>query len=92
MQVTSLGMPRPGTASMRAALRLLGYSGVHYGLDLVDGPSSSNELEKAVNEKFYGKGGRYALLGHCAATTDTPSAFFAEELLTCYPEVSFQLS
>ena len=98
MEVLSLGMPRTGTASMQAALQLLGYSDVHHGFALVDQPYSSNLWEKAVEAKFLLKGVPCdramfdALLGGYAATTDAPSAFFAEELLASYPHVRFPLN
>ena len=97
LQVLSLGMSRTGTTSMREAFRILGYHDVHHGFDMVDKPLSSNAWEKAVDAKFYGKGGPCdramfdELLGHCAATTDGPCAFFWEELVECYPEVRISL-
>jgi hypothetical protein len=93
MEVLALGMPRTGTASMQAALRILGYSDVSHGFDLVYQPISSNAWEVAVDAKFYGKGPPCsreifdAILGRCAAATDVPSSFFAEELLAAYPDV-----
>ena len=94
MEVLSLGMPRTGTRSMRAAFLLLGYSDVHHGFALVDYPHRSMGWEEVVDAQFSGNGAPCdrqtfdRLLGHCAATTDMPTAFFAEELLACYPEVS----
>ena len=93
LEVLSLGMPRTGTASMQAALQMLGYSDVSHGFDLVYQPISSNAWEAAVDAKFYGKSPSCsremfdAILGHCAATTDVPSSYFAEELLAAYPDV-----
>ena len=97
LEVLALGMPRTGTASMQAALRILGYSDVSHGFDLVYQPVSSNAWEAAVDAKFYGKHPPCsremfdAILGHCAATTDVPSSYFAEELLAAYPDVCWLL-
>ena len=94
LEVLALGMPRTGTASMQAALRILGYSDVSHGFDLVYQPISSNMWETPTDAKFYGKGPPVSremfdrVLGHCAATTDLPAAYFAEELIREYPDVT----
>ena len=95
MQVLSLGLPRTGTMSMQAALRILGYSDVHHGIRLIEQPTTSNAWEALVDAKD-DRGAISpptretfdTLLGDCEAVTDSPCAFFAEELLRAYPEVS----
>ena len=92
MQVLSLGMPRMGTSSMQAALQLLGYNETHHGFYLVDRPETSHYWDAATDAKFRGIGriGKEeldAILCDCAAVSDTPSVFFAEELLAAYPDV-----
>ena len=78
---------------MQAALRLLGYYDVHHGFDLVDHPSSASNWEIVTDMKFDGNSDLCSqtifntLLGHCAAVTDMPCAFFAEDLVNAYPEV-----
>ncbi|KAK4494751.1 hypothetical protein PRZ48_014107 [Zasmidium cellare] len=90
-------MPRTGTASMQAALQILGYNKTHHGFILVDQPLTSNAWEAAVNAKFSGakpacsKETFDAFFEGYLATTDTPSAFFTEELLEFYPDAKFIL-
>ena len=88
-----MGMPRTGTKSMQSALQILGCNKVYHGFVLVDEPGTSNLWETAVDAKFYGKKPECSkdmfdnIFKGYAGTTDTPPAFFVEEMLACYPEV-----
>ena len=78
---------------MQASLRLLGYYDVHHGFDLVDSPSSTSNWEAITDAEFNGNIGLCSrtafdtLRSHCAAVTDSPCAFFAENLVNAYPEI-----
>jgi hypothetical protein len=80
--------------SMQSALQILGYGDVHHRYHLVDQPQTTNAWEKVVDVK-YDKGTVPtretfdSLRGGCAGVTDSPCAFFVEELLDSYPQVSF---
>ena len=93
MEVISLGMPRTGTKSMQSALQILGYNKIYHGFVLVDEPETSNLWEKAVDAKFYGKKPECnkdmfdKIFKGYSGMTDTPAAFFVEEMLAFYPEV-----
>jgi sulfotransferase family protein len=92
MEVLSLGFLRTGTASIQAALLTLGYDYTYHGLDIVDNWDDFKIWEKAADASFYGKGPELSkedwdeMLGHCCATTDITS-YFAEEMVSTYPEV-----
>ncbi|KAJ9666163.1 hypothetical protein H2201_003842 [Coniosporium apollinis] len=92
LQVLSLGLPRTGTKSMQEALLKLGFKHTYHGFDMIDHPEHMPRWEEATDAKYFNKGKPYAredwddLLGHCAATTDSPCALFWEELLESYPE------
>ena len=84
LQVLSLGMPRTGTASMQASLRLLGYYDVRHGFV----PSSTSNWEAVTDAESNGNIGLCSrTASHCAAVTDSPCAFFAENLVNAYPEI-----
>lgn len=97
MQVLSLGFPRTGTASVQAALEILGYNHTAHGFDLISHPEIAAPWMAAINAKFFNQGKSYgraefdALLGHCAAVTDMPCACFWEELMLAYPEAKIIL-
>jgi hypothetical protein len=92
MEVLSLGCVRTGTASIRSALLLLGYQHTYHGLDVAENWDDFIIWEKAADATFYGKGAKLnrddwdKMLGHCCATTDITS-YFAEEMISTYPEV-----
>ncbi|KAJ7619022.1 hypothetical protein B0H17DRAFT_641897 [Mycena rosella] len=91
MQVLVLGYPRTGTTSMRDALEILGYKGVHHMEDIFANPLEAGMWTEAINARFFARGTPYRreewdqLLGHCQAVTDTPAAMFAEDLVAAYP-------
>ncbi|KAF1356709.1 hypothetical protein BDV97DRAFT_342480 [Delphinella strobiligena] len=97
MGVLSLGMPRTSTASMQAALRILGYNDTHHGFMIVDEPETAAIWEEAADSKFSSAGPALdraffdRALSRFASTTDMPCAFFAQELVEAYPEAKIVL-
>ncbi|KAJ7606830.1 P-loop containing nucleoside triphosphate hydrolase protein [Roridomyces roridus] len=91
MQVLSLGMPRTGTCSMKAALEILGYKHCYHSFDIDANVRDLDMWAEACAAKYEGKGkfGRAEfdqLLGHCMAVTDAPCSTFAAELIDAYPD------
>lgn len=99
MKVLCLGVSRTGTVSLRQALVTLGYKDVyHFASVLQENPRDADMWTEAFNAKFKGQGKEFEkkdwdqLLGHCMATTDTPSVLFYKELLAAYPEAKVILT
>ena len=92
MRVLALGLGRTGTASLRAALKELGYEDTYHMMSAsVENPPDCLVWQDAFAAKFDGRGnfGREQwdqLLGHCQAVCDWPAVAFAEELIQAYPE------
>ena len=96
MEVLSLGFSRTGTASMQAALEILGYPTYHtyrifqnlpdcdMWMEAFDAKYFNSESSpyRPLDRKFWDK-----LLGHVSAITDIPAAAFHEELRAAYPGV-----
>jgi len=92
MRVLALGLGRTGTASLRAALKELGYEDTYHMMSAsVENPPDCLVWQDAFAAKFDKKGkfGREEwdqLLGHCQAVCDWPAVAFAKELIEAYPE------
>merc|ERR1712000_446764 len=92
MRVLALGLGRTGTASLRSALKELGYTDTYHMMSAsVENPPDCLCWMDAFAAKFEGKGkfGREewdALFGHCQAVCDWPAVAFAKELIEAYPE------
>ena len=92
MRVLALGLGRTGTASLRAALKELGYDDCYHMMSAsVENPPDCLLWQDAFAAKYDGKGkfGREEwdqLLGHCQAVCDWPAVAFAKELIEAYPE------
>lgn len=92
MRVLALGLGRTGTASLRSALKELGYTDTYHMMSAsVENPPDCLCWMDAFAAKYEGKGkfGREewdALLGHCQAVCDWPAVAFAKELIEAYPE------
>jgi len=92
MRVLALGLGRTGTASLRTALKELGYTDTYHMMNAsVENPPDCLCWMDAFAAKYEGKGkfGRAewdALLGHCQAVCDWPAVAFAKELIEAYPE------
>lgn len=98
MRVLALGLGRTGTASLRAALKDLGYEDTYHMMSAsVENPPDCLLWQDAFAAKYDGKGafGRKEwdqLLGHCQAVCDWPAVAFAEELIEAYPEAKVILN
>ncbi|KAF4823531.1 hypothetical protein CGCTS75_v010318 [Colletotrichum tropicale] len=98
MKVLCLGLGRTGTASLRAALKQLGYVDTYHMLNAsAENPPDCLLWSDALAAKFdgvgsFGKDKWDALLGHCQAVCDWPAASFAEELIAAYPDAKVLLT
>ncbi|KAJ7453868.1 P-loop containing nucleoside triphosphate hydrolase protein [Mycena latifolia] len=98
MKVLVLGFCRTGTASMRAALKVLGYGNPHHIGLVMSNPAQVAAWNAAIDAKFEGKATVYgrvewdALLGEFQAVADVPGILFAEELVRAYPDAQVILT
>ncbi|KAJ7677061.1 P-loop containing nucleoside triphosphate hydrolase protein [Mycena polygramma] len=98
MEVLFLGFCRTGTASMRAALSLLGYGDTHHIGRVMANPSEIDDWNAAIDAKFHGKGEPYGraewdrLLGEFKVVADVPGILFAKELVQAYPHAKVILT
>ncbi|KAJ4388147.1 hypothetical protein N0V93_008753 [Gnomoniopsis smithogilvyi] len=93
--VLSLGLPRTGTASIAAALRILGYQNVWHGVDGISNSSNWSVLNRAADATFpnlpsytgqpFTRADWDEIWGPCEAITDSGS-FFSAQLVQAYPE------
>ena len=106
MEVLSLGFSRTGTASMQAALTILGWDTYH-GFSLFGNVLDCDMWDEAYAAKFFSRSSEpYArkgkgvvldgtffdkLLGHVGAVTDMPAISFATELIAAYPDAKVVL-
>ncbi|KAJ6596325.1 P-loop containing nucleoside triphosphate hydrolase protein [Mycena vulgaris] len=99
MEVLVLGFCRTGTASMRAALALLGYGNAHHIGRAMSNPAEVDAWNAAIDAKFHKRGtvhqGREEwdrLLGDFRAVADVPGILFAEELIHAYSDAKVILT
>ncbi|KAJ7138270.1 P-loop containing nucleoside triphosphate hydrolase protein [Mycena epipterygia] len=98
MQVLVLGFCRTGTASMRAALSILGYGNTHHIGRAMANPGEVKAWTAAIDAKFCQQGKPYEredwdrLLGDFRAVADVPGILFAEELVRAYPDAQVILT
>ncbi|KAB2111403.1 hypothetical protein AG0111_0g2012 [Alternaria gaisen] len=96
LKVLSLGMTRTGSASITQALEMLGYEGVHHGIQALNSPLEWQLFSKACDAFFpvlptytsepFTRADWDVLFGPYEAVTDMGS-FFATQLIEAYPEV-----
>lgn len=93
MKVLLLGLGRTGTASMRAAMKQLGYVDTYHMMSCsIDNPPDALMWMDALTAKYDGVGPAFTradwdqLLGNCQAVCDWPAVAFAKELIEAYPE------
>lgn len=83
---------------MHQALNQLGQGPVYHMLSILRNPPDSTMWQEAIDAKYFHKGKPFTrsdwdqLLGQCASVTDLPPAFFAEELITAYPDAKVILT
>ncbi|KAK0650277.1 hypothetical protein DIS24_g6918 [Lasiodiplodia hormozganensis] len=98
MRVMCLGLGRTGTASLRDALRELGFNDTYHMMAVsVENPPDALMWMDALAYKYDGVGhfGREQwdqLLGHCQSLCDWPAIAFAKELIEAYPEAKIILT
>ncbi|PNY27558.1 Uncharacterized protein TCAP_02510, partial [Tolypocladium capitatum] len=99
MKVLILGMGRTGTASMRAAMKQLGYVDTYHMMSCsIENPPDALMWMDALCAKYDGQGPKFTrhdwdqLLGDAQAVCDWPSLAFARELIEAYPEAKVVLT
>ncbi|KAI9054587.1 hypothetical protein LZ554_001740 [Drepanopeziza brunnea f. sp. 'monogermtubi'] len=99
MKVLILGLGRTGTASMRAAMKELGYFDTYYMMNCsIENPPDALMWMDALVAKYDGVGAPFTradwdrLLGNCQAVCDWPAVVFAKELIEAYPEAKVVLT
>ncbi|KYK54470.1 hypothetical protein DCS_06428 [Drechmeria coniospora] len=99
MRVLILGLGRTGTASMRSALKQLGYVDTYHMMSCsIENPPDALMWMDALCAKYDGQGTPFTradwdqLLGNAQAVCDWPSIAFAKELIEAYPEAKVVLT
>jgi len=99
MKVLILGLGRTGTASMRAAMKQLGYVDTYHMMNCsIENPPDALMWMDALTAKYDGVGKKFTredwdqLLGNAQAVCDWPSIAFAKELIEAYPEAKVVLT
>ncbi|UNI19314.1 hypothetical protein JDV02_005505 [Purpureocillium takamizusanense] len=99
MKVLILGLGRTGTASMRAAMKQLGYVDTYHMMNCsIENPPDALMWMDALCAKYDGQGVRFTradwdqLLGGAQAVCDWPAIAFARELIEAYPEAKVVLT
>ncbi|KAF4619068.1 hypothetical protein G7Y89_g14779 [Cudoniella acicularis] len=99
MKVLILGLGRTGTASIRAAMKQLGYIDTYHMMCAsIENPPDALMWHEALRAKYEGIGMPYTrsdwdqLLGHCQAVCDWPAIAFAPELIAAYPDAKVILT
>ncbi|CAH0054343.1 unnamed protein product [Clonostachys solani] len=99
MKVLILGLGRTGTASMRAAMKQLGYVDTYHMMNCsIENPPDALMWMDALTAKYDGKGKPFTredwdkLLGNAQAVCDWPAIAFAKELIEAYPEAKVVLT
>ncbi|CAJ2503510.1 Uu.00g109040.m01.CDS01 [Anthostomella pinea] len=99
MKVLLLGTGRTGTASMRAAMKQLGYVDTYHMMNCsIENPPDALLWMDALRAKYDGVGQPFTrkdwdrLLGNSQAVCDWPACAFAKELIEAYPEAKVVLT
>ncbi|KAF7537002.1 hypothetical protein G7Z17_g12947 [Cylindrodendrum hubeiense] len=99
MKVLILGVGRTGTASMRAAMKKLGYVDTYHMMNCsIENPPDALMWMDALTAKYDKKGKPFTredwdqLLGGSQAVCDWPAIAFAKELIEAYPEAKVVLT
>lgn len=100
MKVLCLGCSRTGTATLRNALKRLGYVDTYHGFSCttenpLDGqiwleaqcPSVNKTSGRSFSQQDFDQ-----VLGHCQALADFPATAFSEELMELYPNAKVILT
>ncbi|KAF4979594.1 hypothetical protein FZEAL_4223 [Fusarium zealandicum] len=99
MKVLILGVGRTGTASMRAAMKQLGYVDTYHMMNCsIENPPDALMWMDALCAKYDKQGEPFTrkdwdqLLGGAQAVCDWPAIAFAKELIQVYPEAKVVLT
>ncbi|KAL7929689.1 P-loop containing nucleoside triphosphate hydrolase protein [Trichoderma chlorosporum] len=99
MKVLILGLGRTGTASMRAAMKQLGYVDTYHMMNCsIENPPDALMWMDALCAKYEKQGKPFTredwdqLLGTSQAVCDWPAIAFAKELIEAYPEAKVVLT
>ncbi|KAJ4859329.1 hypothetical protein T069G_07596 [Trichoderma breve] len=99
MKVLILGLGRTGTASMRAAMKQLGYVDTYHMMNTsIENPPDALMWMDALCAKYDKQGKPFTredwdqLLGTSQAVCDWPAIAFAKELIEAYPEAKVVLT
>ncbi|KAI1343524.1 P-loop containing nucleoside triphosphate hydrolase protein [Xylariaceae sp. FL0016] len=99
MKVLLLATGRTGTASMRAAMKQLGYVDTYHMMNCsIENPPDALLWMDALRAKYDGVGQPFTrkdwdkLLGNSQAVCDWPACAFAKELIEAYPEAKVVLT
>ncbi|KAL7912519.1 P-loop containing nucleoside triphosphate hydrolase protein [Trichoderma velutinum] len=99
MKVLILGLGRTGTASMRAAMKQLGYVDTYHMMNCsIENPPDALMWMDALSAKYDKQGKPFTredwdqLLGTSQAVCDWPAIAFAKELIEAYPEAKVVLT
>ncbi|KAK0101846.1 hypothetical protein ONS95_001340 [Cadophora gregata] len=99
MKVLILGLGRTGTASMRTAMKELGYVDTYHMMNCsIENPPDALMWMDALAAKYDGVGAPFTradwdqLLGNCQAVCDWPAVAFARELIEAYPDAKVILT
>ncbi|KZT51667.1 NAD dependent epimerase/dehydratase [Calocera cornea HHB12733] len=89
LQVIGAGLPRTGTASLHAALTILGFGPCHHGSTLLRTPNRSLQYIHTLGKPT----AAYRTLMHgYRSTVDMPNCYLVPELLSAFPEAKVVLS
>ncbi|CAM3911081.1 sulfotransferase family protein [Nocardiopsis rhodophaea] len=89
LQVIGAGMPRTGTASMKAALEQLGFGPCHHMYEVIQRPEQSRRWSRVLTDDPVDW--EYLLEGYRSAV-DWPSSYFWRDLAAAYPDAKVILT
>lgn len=100
LRVLCLGCSRTGTASLRNALRRLGYIDAYHGFSVTMENPLDGKIWLEAQCPRVGKTSGHPfsredfdqVIGHCQSVGDFPATAFSEELMRLYPEAKVILS
>jgi len=89
LRVIGAGLPRTGTASLKAALEILGFGPCHHMEEMFKKPNRTLEFSRAYDGE---KVDFHELMKGYGSTVDTPAADFYKEIHQAYPQAKIILT
>ncbi|KZT51666.1 hypothetical protein CALCODRAFT_122649 [Calocera cornea HHB12733] len=89
LQVLGAGLPRTGTASLHAALTILGFGPCHHGSTLMCTPNRSLQYLHTLGKP---SAAYRTLMRGYRSTVDIPNCYLVPELLSAFPKAKVVLS